>query len=173
MDARWLLAERRAGFPVAWWGAPMIAEFLLWKERRYWEKRHLEALRLMIDEDYRWLVDDPVGKAIVERHQRMARSSWYQLDHEPVPQFRERMRKLAAETLKVERPAPSVPSSDAEVMAALGQYSSGVRESLAGIYRCRRGLGDEVLDAWEYVLRCHIGENLGKAPSANPAESPR
>ncbi len=49
------------------------------------------------------------------------------------------------------------PITDAEVMASMTEYQDeNTRRALTGIYRCRRGMGDSVTDAWIYTLEKHI-----------------
>lgn len=52
---------------------------------------------------------------------------------------------------------PTVPATDADVDAALADYqNSKLRELLRKIYQCRRGLGDDVVTAWEATLMAHL-----------------
>lgn len=66
-----------------------------WKDKRrtkYWEKRHLEWLKLKLREDARWLSVDPVGREIAERHEKMASEDWYKQSHEDISDFRRRIK---------------------------------------------------------------------------------
>jgi hypothetical protein len=71
----------------------MIEKFKAWRKRRYWAARHLEFLRNMINEDWRWLASDPTCDALTTRYKRAASASWYELEHESPDRFR---RKIAA-----------------------------------------------------------------------------
>jgi len=52
----------------------------------------------------------------------------------------------------------ALPQSDADVMAVLDtDYADdGVRQALRGLYQCYRAGGDDVLTAFEKMLRKHI-----------------
>lgn len=65
--------------------------FSEWRERRHWQKRHLQFIRTQVMQDWRWLAVDPVGKAITDRYEKLTASDWYKLDHEPIEQFRKRI----------------------------------------------------------------------------------
>ncbi|WP_431509791.1 hypothetical protein [Variovorax sp. DAIF25] len=69
----------------------LITRFKAWRERRYWQKRHLQFIRKNVMLDWRWLAVDPVGKAITDRYEKLTASDWYKLDHEPIEQFRKRI----------------------------------------------------------------------------------
>ena len=69
----------------------LIARFKAWRQRRYWQKRHLEFIRTMVLSDLRWLSVDPAGRAITERYEKLTASDWYKLDHEPIEHFRKRI----------------------------------------------------------------------------------
>lgn len=69
----------------------LIARFKAWRQRRYWQKRHLEFIRTMVLSDLRWLSVDPAGRAITERYEKLTAADWYELDHEPIEQFRKRI----------------------------------------------------------------------------------
>lgn len=51
-----------------------------------------------------------------------------------------------------------VPETDEDVIKIFNtQYTDSIiADNLKGIYRCRRGLGDSVLEAWEHTLRSHL-----------------
>ena len=70
-----------------------IQRFKAWRKRRYWASQHLEFLRKMIREDWRWLANEPVVHSIIERHHRAASTSWYELAHQGPIEFRESLRK--------------------------------------------------------------------------------
>jgi len=69
----------------------LIARFKAWRQRRYWQKRHLEFIRTMVLSDLRWLSVDPAGRAITERYEKLTAADWYKLDHEPIEKFRKRI----------------------------------------------------------------------------------
>jgi hypothetical protein len=69
----------------------LIARFKAWRQRRYWKKRHLQFIRTMVLQDWRWLSVDPVGKEITDRYKKITASDWHKLDHEPIEQFRKRI----------------------------------------------------------------------------------
>ncbi len=69
----------------------LIARIKAWRKRRYWHRLHLEFLRTMINEDWRWLGVHPIGMEITNRYHKAASESWYMLDHEPIDQFRRRI----------------------------------------------------------------------------------
>ncbi|WP_371435906.1 hypothetical protein [Polaromonas sp.] len=69
----------------------LIARFQAWRKRRYWQKRHLEFIRTIVLSDLRWLSVDPAGRAITERYEKLTAPDWYELDHEPIEQFRKRI----------------------------------------------------------------------------------
>lgn len=62
-----------------------------WRKRRYWKARHLEFLRAMIDDDYRWLAHEPLARKLADRYKRAASNNWYTLSHEPISDFRTRL----------------------------------------------------------------------------------
>lgn len=64
---------------------------------------------------------------------------------------------------------PDVPTTDAEVARKLLLYKDDLlRECLHGLYRCYRGLGDDVLTAWVKVLNRHLSLAESKTQGATP-----
>lgn len=50
-----------------------------------------------------------------------------------------------------------VPATDENVAQKFKEYRDQIMEcAMNGIYQCRRKLGDNVLDAHIYTLRCHV-----------------
>ena len=49
-----------------------------------------------------------------------------------------------------------VPQDDDEAVRALERSGDLLTMSLQGIYRCRRGKGDSILEAFEVALKAHI-----------------
>ena len=60
----------------------ILQRFIVWRERRYWEKRHLEYLRVLIQCDDRWLAHDPIADALTTRYLKALSSDWYKTSHE-------------------------------------------------------------------------------------------
>ncbi len=73
----------------------IIERFKAWRERRYWQARHLEFVANMMRTDHRWLAGNQVADALTTRYVRAMGSDWYCLEHEPVERFRETLRKLS------------------------------------------------------------------------------
>ena len=69
----------------------LIKRFQAWRKRRYWEARHLRFLRLMINEDWRWLAHSELADQLTTRYKRAASESWYELEHESSDAFRRRV----------------------------------------------------------------------------------
>jgi hypothetical protein len=60
----------------------------------------------------------------------------------------------------------NAPTTDQEVASLMLRYrDQTIRSALQCIYKARRGMGDTVLDAWIYTLRCHVDP---KHPSLTP-----
>jgi len=81
----------------------LIQRYKSWRKRRYWAARHMEFLRNMILEDWRWLAANPTCDALTTRYKRAASSSWYELEHESSSAFRQRLGEIA--------PRPDAPTS--------------------------------------------------------------
>lgn len=62
-----------------------------WRKHRNWSKQHLDFVRSMISQDSRWLANDPTSRALIERYERALNEYWYQLSHEDVYLFRNRI----------------------------------------------------------------------------------
>jgi hypothetical protein len=61
-----------------------------------------------------------------------------------------------------------VPATDEDVLKMIDTEYSGdliFKESMRGIHRARRGMGNSVDDAYIYMLRCHVDP---KHPSLTP-----
>lgn len=69
----------------------LIARFKAWREKRYWEKRQLEFLRTMIQQDVRWLSLHPISKELTERYLKAVSPDYYKLEHEEISKFRLRI----------------------------------------------------------------------------------
>ena len=68
----------------------LIERYKAWRKRRRWKALHLEFLKNMINDDYRWLAHDPVARKLTERYERATSSNWYEIEHESVSDFRTR-----------------------------------------------------------------------------------
>ncbi|GHC72973.1 hypothetical protein GCM10007320_09230 [Pseudorhodoferax aquiterrae] len=62
--------------------------FKAWRERRDWQARQLDHLRILITGDARWLAHDPVARALTERYEAALRDDWYTLTHPSSDAFR-------------------------------------------------------------------------------------
>jgi hypothetical protein len=69
----------------------LIARFKAWRERRYWQRRHMEFVRNMVSDDWRWLGANPIADALTTRYRAALKDDWYQRQHEPVDRFRDRL----------------------------------------------------------------------------------
>jgi len=66
--------------------------------------------------------------------------------------------KLSDDTVEVRfDPMSDMPTNDNEVRLCLSYAKDRLTASnLFGIYQCRRGIGEDLLTAYEYALRVHI-----------------
>lgn len=73
----------------------MFRRILNWwqhrQEIRSWKSQHLDFIRLRVSEDLRWLAHDKVAREITERYENITAPNWYQLRHEDIAQFRNRI----------------------------------------------------------------------------------
>lgn len=69
----------------------LIARFKAWREKRYWEKRHLAFLRRIINTDRQWLSVDRRGEILLERYQKMLSPDWYKHPYEDIDDLRKRL----------------------------------------------------------------------------------
>jgi hypothetical protein len=69
----------------------LIARLKAWRERRYWQKRHLNFLRNMIRTDHQWLRADWRGGILLERYEKMLSTDWHKHDYEDIDDLRKRL----------------------------------------------------------------------------------
>lgn len=69
----------------------MLTKFKEWRKRRYWARMHTEWLRTFVACDDRWLASDPVASAIMARYKAAISENWYELQHEDISVFRQRI----------------------------------------------------------------------------------
>lgn len=69
----------------------LITKFKAWRKRRHWARMHMEWLRTFVSCDDRWLANDPIASAIVERYRAAIEENWYELQHEDISDFRRRI----------------------------------------------------------------------------------
>lgn len=68
-----------------------VERFRSWRNRRYWEKQHMNFIRMMVQVDLRWLSVDPATRAVMERYEKVVSPDWYRQSHEDIGQFRKRI----------------------------------------------------------------------------------
>jgi hypothetical protein len=86
-----------------------------WRERRYWKRQHMDFLRIMVNDDWRWLGANPIADELTTRYRAALSRDWYQRQHEPVSDFRDRLcKRLGANTFSLGSPAepPAVEAAD-------------------------------------------------------------
>lgn len=56
----------------------LIRRFRAWQNRRYWQAHQMEHLRLMLQEDGRWMAHNPIAAALTDRYLAATAEDWYQ-----------------------------------------------------------------------------------------------
>lgn len=69
----------------------IFTRFKEWRKKRYWKKRHLEYIQLVIKDDLRWLSVHPAGKILLERYEKLVSDDWYKHDYEGIGYLRRRL----------------------------------------------------------------------------------
>jgi hypothetical protein len=80
----------------------LIQRFKEWRERRYWQRQHMDFVRRMVNDDWRWLGANPIADELTTRYRAVLSPDWFKRQHEPVSDFRERLcRRLGANTFSL------------------------------------------------------------------------
>ncbi|WP_234197098.1 hypothetical protein [Pseudacidovorax sp. NFM-22] len=56
----------------------LIRRFRAWQNRRYWQAHQMEHLRLMLQEDGRWMAHNPIAATLTDRYLAATAEDWYQ-----------------------------------------------------------------------------------------------
>lgn len=72
----------------------LLQYFKAWRERRYWQRRHVDFVRRMVNDDWRWLAANPIADALTTRYRAALSPDWFKHQHQQVSDFRERLRAL-------------------------------------------------------------------------------
>jgi len=73
--------ERRVNRLARWWRE--------WRARRYWTpERQLEHLRVLVQDDHRWLAHDKTADALTTRYLAALAPDWHKRVHTDVCHFR-------------------------------------------------------------------------------------
>lgn len=71
--------------------AGLFERYKAWRIKRYWEKRQLENLQVMLRTDAQWLAANPIAAALTDRYAKAAADDWYQQPREDISQLRTRL----------------------------------------------------------------------------------
>lgn len=83
----------------------LLQIYKAWRERRYWQKRQLAHLRMLVQTDARWLAANPVAAALTQRYEAALADDWYTRSHEDVSALRVRL-NLTPNYSKLPAPPP-------------------------------------------------------------------
>lgn len=86
----------------------LLSRFKAWRKRRYWQRRHIEFVRTMVQQDHRWLAEFAVADELTNRYLAALSDTWYQTNFEDVSQFRERLRQSARLAAAAHRDPPTL-----------------------------------------------------------------
>jgi hypothetical protein len=108
-----------------------------WRERRYWQQRHVDFVRRMVSDDWRWLGANPIADELTTRYRAALSPDWFKRQHEDVSDFRTRLcGKLGANTFSLGEPG----NAGTRKAAALGH-----EDDIAAL--CERLQGSELRDS--------------------------
>jgi hypothetical protein len=69
----------------------LIDQFKAWRKRRYWAQQHMDFVKRMVREDWRWLGTDHIANEMATRYLYATEDDWYSIAHEPIDKFRTRL----------------------------------------------------------------------------------
>lgn len=69
----------------------LLQIYKAWRERRYWQKRQIAHLRMLLSLDARWLAANPVAEALTQRYEAALADDWYARSFEDVSALRARL----------------------------------------------------------------------------------
>ena len=78
----------------------ILQRFKAWRTRRFWKARHIEFLRTMAANDWRWLAGVPIANMLAERYYAATSDGWHAHQFTPVDKFRDELTKAIQEVVE-------------------------------------------------------------------------